>query len=73
MTEVSAVVFNPGASSLRITTNSLSASGLNFVISGAGITNDFWLPQRFLVRSGYMASRLFRNAATIGSGTSLTV
>lgn len=55
---VSAVVFSPGASSFRIITNSLSASDLNFVISDAGITNNFWGPQRFLLRSGYMASLL---------------
>ena len=70
-TEVSGVVFNPGASAFTISPN----PGTTLTISGAGITNNSGTTQNFVCSAdtnfnhGFL---VFSNNATAGSNTTIT-
>src|SRR5438128_2555370 len=68
-TEVSGIVFKPGASAFTIATNPQVTPELT--ISGVGITNDSGIVQNFVVNQGG-AQIAFANSATAGSLTAFT-
>jgi autotransporter-associated beta strand protein len=72
MTEVAAIVFNPGASSFNITAD----PDVTLSISGPGITNDSGVMQNLTVApsvGGHSGIIEFVNTASAGDGTVLTV
>src|SRR5256886_6854233 len=68
-TEVSGIVFKPGASAFTIATNPQVTPELT--ISGVGVTNNSGIVQNFVVNQG-AAQILFANSATAGSLTAFT-
>jgi autotransporter-associated beta strand protein len=77
MTEVAEIVFNPGASSLKIAVDPILAQTVVYLtISGAGITNNSGVTQNLV--SGPTIGTLgtgviqFLNGATAGDGTAVT-
>ena len=68
-TEVSGIVFKPGASAFAIATNPQVTPELT--ISGVGVTNNSGIVQNFVVNQG-AAQILFANSATAGSLTAFT-
>jgi autotransporter-associated beta strand protein len=76
MTEVAAIVFNPGANSFKITADSrLAQTDVTLSISGAGIANNSGVTQNLVAGpsvNGDGGIIKFLNAATAGDGTALT-
>ena len=75
-TEVNGVIFNPGASQYDISADSRGGADINLTISGAGITNNSPVVQRFSVVTGsisHQSALFFKNSATVGSKILLAV
>ena len=75
MTEVAAIVFNPGASSFSIAADPKSnQTNPTLTISGTGIINNSGVTQNLAAATqiGDFASIYFANAASAGDGTALT-
>jgi autotransporter-associated beta strand protein len=74
-TEVTAIVFNPGASSFNITANPESTqTDVTLTISGTGIINNSGVTQNLAAAeaSGHLGFIDFVNGASAGDGTALT-
>jgi len=70
--QVGGIVFNAGASAFTIT----ATPTLTLTISGAGITNNSGITQRFVVNpdeSGYLGGIMFTNSATAGTATAFSL
>ncbi len=74
-TEVSSIVFNPGASAFTITTKSDIEGFVDLTISGPGVTNNSGGIQNFVADvNKFSFGRIdFTNSATAGSNTLFTV